>query len=145
VGHGVARDRHAVVAHVGVQSAVEDALLGHLAGEHQMVDALLTEQVVERGGVEDAVARLDHEGRLVVGADRLDEVGPRSMARRFDQLLAGGGPVPVVVVDVDDLHSFVVGASDQVADVGHRALDARRELVRVLMLVGVEHVDDHQG
>ena len=48
VGHRVAGHRDLVVAHVGVQRAVEDALLGDLAGQHQVADLPLSQQVVQR-------------------------------------------------------------------------------------------------
>jgi hypothetical protein len=112
------------MANIGVQGAVEDALLGDLAGEPEVVDALLAEQVLQRGGVEEAVAGLDHQGGVVVGDDRLDEVGARPVPGGVDQLLARGGPVAIVVVDVDDPDALVEGARDQVADPGHHGLDA---------------------
>ena len=48
MGHGVAEHRDLQVPDVRVQRRVEDALLGGLAAEHHMPDALLLEQVLQR-------------------------------------------------------------------------------------------------
>ena len=47
VRHAVARDRDLEVADVCVERAVEDALLGDLADQHDAVDALPVEDVLE--------------------------------------------------------------------------------------------------
>jgi hypothetical protein len=65
VRHGVAGHADLEAAHVGVERAVEDALLGDLAAEHDVVDPALVQHVLERRPVEDAVPRLDHERRRV--------------------------------------------------------------------------------
>ena len=45
-GATASRHAHLVVAHVGVERRVEDALLGDLAGEHDPLDVMLAEEVV---------------------------------------------------------------------------------------------------
>jgi hypothetical protein len=48
VRHGIRRHRNAEMTNVGVEGAVEDALLGHLAGEHHAPDPVALEQIVKR-------------------------------------------------------------------------------------------------
>jgi hypothetical protein len=62
VGHRVTGDGDLEMAHVGIEGAVQDALLGHLSGQQHPLDAGLPEQVLERSRVEGAVAGLDDQG-----------------------------------------------------------------------------------
>src|SRR3954451_8720351 len=63
-----------VVADVGVQRGVEDALLGDLTREHDPVAVLAAQQIVDGGLEERGVPCLPDEGVLVLGLDRLDEL-----------------------------------------------------------------------
>ena len=71
----VGRHGDAQVTHVGVERAVEDALLGGLAAEHDPRHAELAQEVLQRRLVERRVARLDDEARVLGRAQRLDELG----------------------------------------------------------------------
>jgi hypothetical protein len=71
------------VAHVRVESGIEDALLGHLTDQYQSIDALLAQQVLELGLVEDGVAGLDDEGNIVWGSDGLTNSGNPDASAAF--------------------------------------------------------------
>ena len=143
-----ASDGHAdlVAAHVGVERGVLDALLRDLAAEDQALDLLDLQQMVDGGLVEDRVAALGDERRVRVRQQRLDELRPAAVERGADQVVARALPVLVVVVDVD--RQGVVGPRGAVAQLDHlRQLLRHRfgELLGVLMVVGIEHVDDDEG
>ena len=146
VRDGVGGHADLVAAHVGVQRGVLDALLRDLAAEDQALDLFDLQQMVDGGLVEDRVAALRDERHSRVWQQRLDEVRPAAVERAADQVLARVLPVLVVVVDVD--RQGVVGARGAVAQLDHlRQLlrDRIGELLGVLMVVGVEHVDDDES
>jgi hypothetical protein len=60
----------------------------------------------------------------------------------LDQLARGGVPAPEIVVDVDHLDVLLAGAGDQRGDVRHGLTCAVEELLGVLEVVCVDHVDD---
>ena len=68
-----------------------------------MLELALAQQVVQRGAVEDAVADLLEEGAVGGRDERLDEVGRAPVERALDDVVARGGEVAQVVVDVDEL------------------------------------------
>ncbi len=144
VRDAIADDGDLEVAYVGVQRAVEDALLGHLAGEDQMVDVLLPEQILQRRLVEDRVARLNDEEDVAVGLDGLDELRMSALLGQRDELLAGGVPVSVVVVDVDDVDALVPRTLYQPRDDRHGVGCAVGEGAGAVEVIGVEHVHDDQ-
>jgi hypothetical protein len=91
------------------------------------------------------VACLDDEEGVLGRGDRLDQLAVAALHDALEQLGSAGVPVAVEVVDVDDLEVVVIGgALDQVGDVRQHLAHRPRELVGVLVLVGVEHVDDNQ-
>jgi hypothetical protein len=145
VRHRVARDDDVEVADVRVERRVEDALLRHLADEHDPLDVLLREQVLQRRLVEDRVPRLDDEQRVVARHDRLHEAPELALEHLLDERVPIGVPGAEVVVDVDGQHVLLAGALDQARHRGQALLDRGDELLGVGVLVAVEHVDDDQG
>ena len=93
-----------VAAQVRIQRGVEDALLGDLADEHDALDLLDLEQVVDRGLVVDRVPAFREERDAADRCDRLDELGTLALARALDEIVALQVPAVVVVVDVDEHH-----------------------------------------
>ena len=83
------------------------------------------------------------ETTVLVRHDRFDEVRPRTLQRRPDDVVVVGGEIAVVVVDVDEVD--VVALARRSDDSDHRVDDLgdiRSQAFRVFMLVGVQHVDD---
>ena len=140
----VGRYRDLEVAHVSVDGAVEDALLGHLSGQHDPADVDALQQILERGREEHAVAGLEHEHVVVGGEHGLHQVGMPAVERRAHQLLRGCVPVAVVVVHPHDRHLPVARALDQCRDLRDRRAHALGKAVGVVVLVGVQHVDHEQ-
>jgi hypothetical protein len=79
------------------------------------------------------------EQRVVVGADRLDEVAVPAVQRALQELVAVGAPLAEVVVDVDHRS---VGAGDQLLDDRDGLPRRADEFLGVREVVRVDHVDD---
>src|SRR4051794_9666276 len=145
VGHRVTRHGHAQLPHVRVEGAVEDALLGDLASQHEMANPVLAEEILERRAVEDRVTGLDDERHLLTGReDGLHQVRPLAVHGAIGDLLRRGMPVAVVVVYVDHLHALLRGPLDEAVHGRHGLLHAGGELVGVGVVVGIEHVHHHE-
>jgi len=90
---GVPGDRHGELADVGVERGVEDALLGHLSAEHEALDAVLAQQVVERRLPKDRVAALEDERDVIARSQRLDQSTVRPFPDTLEQRAAVQRPV----------------------------------------------------
>jgi hypothetical protein len=110
-----------------------------------VADAVLAEQILQRCLVEDRVARLDDEQRLLVRPDGFHQVGLGSAHRGLHHVVHLGAPTPEVVVDVNDLAGPRAGLLDQLAHHRHRAPRRRDQEIGVVMVVTIDHVDDDEG
>jgi hypothetical protein len=86
--YGVVGHDHVEVADVCVQGAVEDALLGDLAGWDDALDVVAAEQVAERGLVEGRVARLPDKRVLGLRLDCFHQLGVFAMQGTPNQVVA---------------------------------------------------------
>ena len=146
MGDGVWRYDHVEVSDIGVERAVQNALLGYLSGEHHPASTEPPKQVVQGRGVEDAVANFGQESAVPGGDNWFHQIGAFSGQGRADDVTRLGGEVSVVVVDVDQVD--VVALADTRDEVGQRLDDlgdAGDLKFGVGMLVAVHHVDDQHG
>ena len=80
VGDGVCRHDHVEVPDIGIERAVQNALLGDLPGEHHPLSSEPSEQIVKRRRVKHAVANLGQKSQASVGTIGFTKSG-RSPAR----------------------------------------------------------------
>jgi hypothetical protein len=140
---GVGRHADLEAAQVGVQRRVEDALLRDLAAEDDPAHLLRVEEVADRSLVEDRMAALDQERRVVGRHERLDQLGVAARQRAPHELGAAGLPGLVVVVDVDG-QRLVARALEQGGDPRDGLARRGGQRLGVVVVVVVEHVDDEE-
>ena len=75
---GVLEDGDGVVPNVGVERGVEHALLGHLSGEHHLLDLLFVQQMGQRGAVESRMLALVQERVVRPREERAHQFRPTS-------------------------------------------------------------------
>lgn len=74
------------MAYIGVERAVEDALLGDLAGQDHPLGAATIEQIRHRRRIERAVVNLGDHAAVMRRHDRLSQIQPCAVARRVDDI-----------------------------------------------------------
>lgn len=106
VGDGVLGNGYPQMTDVCVQSGIQHALLGDLAGKNDMVHVELGKEVSERGFVEDRVSCFDHEQRVCIRLHRSDKVGSRPGQGSLDDFAVMRAPLAEIVINVNDGHTF---------------------------------------
>jgi hypothetical protein len=125
---------------------VENALLGDLTGEDQLAGLEPTEQIVQRAGVERAMAHLEQVQATFLRRDGRDEVWPPAVQRRVENVAEIGSEIAVVVVDVNQVDVVAVTGpcgqcSQRVDDVCH----VWHQQFGILVLIRVQHVYDQHS
>jgi DNA-directed RNA polymerase specialized sigma24 family protein len=100
------------VTHVGVERAVEDALLCHLSRQDDGADLLALQDALQRGGIERAVPDLGQERAVPGGQDRLHKVGPAAVQRAVDEIPIRGREVAVLLGVSEEEAIEVIGAAE---------------------------------